>query len=240
MSGEKLELLYWPFLAGRAEPLRLILEEAGAEYTEPAREVMKAEGKDAGIAYIVDLFFKGGNKDFPCYAPPAIRKGKKIVNHTQVAAKFLGRELGMDVASEWEFEADAVAGQVTDFVSEGRTMFHPKEYATSYYEQKEEAAVTVAYFEKERLHKHVGYFERLLKHTGANGTTKFLFGDKITWIDLLVFYVLDCAANQFKEAYEKLENPLCVAWVDAIKARPRIAEYMKSDRKLPWEGNSMM
>ena len=86
-SGDKPWILhYWPKFPGRAEFVRLILEEVGASYVN-------------NPDHCVDYFYNGkarfGDVDFfPSFAPPLLQKGKFYLSSTPVICKYLGEKYG--------------------------------------------------------------------------------------------------------------------------------------------------
>lgn len=87
------ELYYWAsikedgknHMIGRGEFVRLMFEVAGVPYI------------DHGIldpASVFSFVYKGGNPDFPIFAPPAIKKGGFVLSQTPAIMKYLGKELG--------------------------------------------------------------------------------------------------------------------------------------------------
>lgn len=69
----------------------------------------------------------------------------------------------------------------------------------------------------------------------------FIVGDKCTYTDLTLFHVLRATEFQFQDAWNKADYiPALKAYKERIAARPNIAAYLKSDRALPFAGDSMM
>ncbi len=77
----------------------------------------------------------GGNTtDMPAFAPPIIRKGNFVLNQTPAIMKYLGKELGLYPATKQdEAHGDALMAFLTDFVAEGRLVFHGRCFTESYY-----------------------------------------------------------------------------------------------------------
>lgn len=70
---------------------------------------------------------------------------------------------------------------------------------------------------------------------------RFLFGDKLTYVDLTLFWVLKATEASYPDAWKKAENvPLLKEFRDRIEKRPNISAYLNSDRFVPLENNSMM
>ena len=62
------------------------------------------------------------------------------------------------------------------------------------------------------------------------------------YVDISAFHVLDAAAAQFPSSYSANMQrlPALAAFKSHVQALPRIAAYLKSDRRGFYEGNSMM
>ena len=70
---------------------------------------------------------------------------------------------------------------------------------------------------------------------------RFVVGKKLTYVDLALLHVLRAAESQFPDTWKELDTiPLLKAFKDRMSARPNLAAYFKSDRCIPFEGNSMM
>ncbi len=141
------ELIYWHFLPGRGDFVRLIFEEAGVAYDD----VCKREGNSNTAM----KYYKGENDGFPVIAPPIIRKGSFVLNQSTAILSYLGKEFGLFPGGGAEEEAHALqmALSACDYISEGRECFHPVEKHGSYDMQKEEAKPFIGKFKKDRIPK---------------------------------------------------------------------------------------
>jgi glutathione S-transferase len=241
------ELFYWAavkedgknHMIGRGEFVRLIFEAAGVSYIDHG--VLAGAHPNVYPKTVADFIFGDGNKDgFPVLAPPAIRKGRFVVNQTPTILRFLGTRLGLAPRTEVDqVHADSVMSFLTDFIAEGRLVFHPKCFTQSYYEQVEEAKPYIKWFEDVRMPRFLSYLQKVLQY---NSPHLHVVGEELTYVDIGLFHVLDAAKSQFPEAYDKCVAtcPLLPQFYDAIKALPRIASYLASDRRGLFEGNSMM
>src|ERR1700730_7323200 len=68
------ELYYWPEIQGRAEFVRLALEEAGAAYVDVARE--------KGSTEAMFKMMEGERIKQPPFAPPLLKAGKRLLGET--------------------------------------------------------------------------------------------------------------------------------------------------------------
>lgn len=157
--------------------------------------------------------------------------------------KFLGKEFGYYPTSpEDDAHADSLLAFTTDFVAEGRLVFHSKNFTESYYTQMEEVKHTVAWFENERLPKFLEYLERVAVYNAKSHSEGYMVGGTLTYVDIAVFHTVMAAESQFAERFGVLSAtiPLILAHKAKIAAIPSIAAYLESDRRGFFEGNSMM
>jgi len=203
-------------------------------YEEPARK----EGAEAVSAF----FWKGGNKNFPLRAPPAISRGDFTLCNTPVVVIYLGRKFGLmpttgedDVA-----HCESIVTIVADAVGEGRLAFHPLNHYASHKGQEEASVQHVQRYGEQRLPKYLAYFEDILSKNPHG--SMFLVGDRLTVADLQVFQYCLAAEQHYKQWYapEIKKAPLLSALVDAVAQRPNIKAYLASDRVFPWDSDSMM
>ena len=232
------ELYYWTrmkdgqnTMIGRGEFVRLLFEAAGVPYIDHGIK------DPSSIAHFV---YGGGNTGFPVFAPPVVKKGDFVIFNTPAIMRYVGREVGLfPETPEDAAHADAVIEVITDFMTEGRLVFHPKCFTTTYYEQVEESKPYVAWFEEHRISKFLGYLDRVLK---ANHASDFTVGAKLTYVDVALFHVLDAAQSQFPHAFDKavIDFASLQPFMAKIRALPNVAAYLASDRRGSYEGNSMM
>ncbi|XP_019858949.1 PREDICTED: glutathione S-transferase-like isoform X2 [Amphimedon queenslandica] len=227
------ELVYWPGMAGRGEFVRLMFEEAGVTY----EDVGETQGVQAVLEYIQGKNQEGGG--IPIYAVPVIIKDQFRMCQMPAILQYLGKKYSMAPDS---LEEDARAMQITlgvsDFIEEGHNAFHPYERSGTYDSQKEMAADFIKRFLEKRFLKHLLYLENCLKYN--NDGKGFFVGDKLSYADIAVFNGLRVSDSQFPAEYAAADIPLLKAFRDRIASRPKIAEYLKSDRVKPFCGNSMM
>lgn len=238
------ELFYWAqmkddgknHMIGRGEFVRLLFELAGVPYVD--------HGVMDGGAHKVFKFVRGGeNVDFPVFAPPAIKRGSFVLSQTPAIMKFLGKEFGFyptDV--QGEAHADSLMAFVTDFVAEGRLVFHPKCFTMSYFQQMEEAKPHILWFETERLPAFLTYLESALAYNAKSHAGGFMVGASLTYVDVAVFHTLTSANSQFFAAFKRqcANIPRLLALRAHVASLPRVAAYLASARRGLFEGNSMM
>jgi len=220
------ELYYWPQIQGRGEFVRLALEEAGADYVDVAR------GK-GGMAKLEKLM-RRKSSEHPPFAPPFLKAGSLLIGQTANILSFLGARHGLVPKSEasrlWVSQLQLT---MADLVVEAHDTHHPIAASLYYENQKAEAARAASCFIKERMPKFLGYFEDVLT---ANGKAGFLGGRALSYADLSLFQVVEGLRYAFPRAMKGLEKklPRTLALHDRVAARPKIAAYLSSSRRIPF------
>jgi len=223
------ELYYWPEIQGRGEFVRLALEEAGADYVDVARDEA-AGGMRAMMALMNDP-----HNARPSFAPPFLKDGDTIIGQTAEILFFLGRR--HDLAPREEADAmwtHQLQLTVTDFVLEIHDVHHPVASSLYYEDQKDEARRRSADFRKNRMSKYLGYFETVLERNPQG--SGHLVGDRLTYADLSLFQIVEGLRYAFPRAMAAMEPkiPLLIALHGSVAQRPRIAAYLKSERRIPF------
>ena len=220
------ELYYWPEIQGRGEFVRLALEEAGAAYLDVAR------GK-GGTEAMFKLMESERVKNSP-FAPPYLKAGKLLIGQTANILLFLGARHGLAPREEggrlWVHQLQLT---IADFVVEAHDTHHPIASGLYYEDQKREAKRRTADFLKNRAPKYFGYFDDVI---ARNRGSKYLAGKRLTYADLSLFQIVAGMRYAFPKAMAKLEKkvPRVVAVHDLVAKRPRIAAYLTSDRRIPF------
>ncbi len=224
------ELYYWPDIQGRGEFVRLALEDAGADYVDVARLPKHGGGIPALMR-----FLESRSVEHPPFAPPFLKAGNLVLAQTANILLFLGPRLGLvpkDEASRlWAHQLQLT---IADWVAEVHDTHHPISGGLYYEEQKREAKRRAADFRAERLPKFLDYFERVLKRNPKG--TDYLLGKAVSYVDLSMFQMIAGLRYAFPRAMARLEPkyPRLVALYDRVSARPRIAAYLSSPRRLPF------
>jgi len=239
-SNEPWKLHYWPGFPGRGEFVRLIFEEAGVPYEEPAR----TPGVQVASSEVLSIYKGQIDTGFPIFAPPIIQKGNFFLCQTPAITSYLGKKFGLYPDNDIdEARAHQVSLCIADYITAGRAPFHPIKPYASHHDQKEESKPFIRDFVVERLPKHLSHFEAILayaKKTHPSSQEMYVVGNKLTYVDLELFHALCATESQFNEAWQTMEVPLVKAFTAQIAARPRIAEYLKSERRQKFAGDSMM
>ena len=222
------ELYYWPSTPGRGEFIRLALEEGGAPYRDIAR-------RKGGVAQMMRLM-SDGRLAQPAFAPPILKNGPLVVSQTANILLYLGRRLGLAPKSEagmlWTHQLQLT---IADFVVEIHDTHHPIGSGLYYEDQKREARRRAEDFRKNRMPKYLGYFERVLARNPQGPSC--LVGRRVTYADLSLFEIVAGLRYAFPErmARQARRYPHVIALHDRVAARPRVAAYLASPRRLPYD-----
>ena len=200
------ELHYWPGIQGRGEFVRLALEDAGAMY----RDVWRESDRMPQSRY--------------AFAPPYLKAGRLIIAQTANILLYLGPRLRL--APRDESGRLRLHGQqltIADWLAEVHDAHHPIASSLYYEEQKREAKRRSEIFLAERLPKFMRYFEREV-HAG------------FSYVHLSLFQMIEGLRYAFPRAMRRSEKkyPRLVRIHDRVAERPRLAEYLASDRRIPF------
>lgn len=227
MSDAGYELFYWPMIQGRGELVRLALEDAGAPYLDVARE-------PGGMREMERLMDSAPR---PPFAPPFLRVGELVIAQTANILAYLGPRLSLVPADEpsrlWAHQLQLT---IADFVAEAHDTHHPVGVSLYYEDQKPEARRRAREFVERRVPKFFGYFERVLERTGS-----YLVGAEVSYVDLSAFQIVTGLEYAFPNAAAaaRADCPRLWALRDTIAGRPRIAAYLSSERRLPFDENGI-
>jgi glutathione S-transferase len=224
------ELFYWPGIQGRGEFVRLALEDAGAAYIDVARE----QGKGRGVKALMAML-NGAAAPLTPFAPPFLRDGDIIVSHVANILAYLGPKLGLAPASEADrLFAHGLQLTITDFVMEVHDTHHPISTDLYYEDQRSEAKARTSTFLAHRVPKYLGYFERVLNENPSGPA--HAVGSGATTVDLSLFQIWAGMAYAFPRAFAGSEKryPALASLVAAVAARPNLARYLASERRIPF------
>jgi glutathione S-transferase len=207
------ELYYWPGIQGRGEFIRLALEDAGADYGDVAR---RPNGMKAMALQM---------KRNQVFAPPFLRAGELVIAQTALILHYLGPRLGLAPKSEakrrWLHQQQLT---ISDWLVEVHDTHHPIGSGLYYEDQKPESRRRAEDFRASRLPKYLGYFERLERPRS------------VTYVDLSLFQMIEGLRYAFPRTMARIERkyPKLVANHDRVAARPRLAAYLASARRIPF------
>jgi len=214
-------LYYWPGIQGRGEFVRLALEDAGAPYVDVARG-------PGGMAAMERLLEQKKN---PPFAPPFLAAGRLLIAQTPNILLYLGTRLRLAPADEagrlWVHQAQLT---MADWLVEAHDVHHPIGSGLYYEEQKPESKRRAADFLAHRVPKYLDYFEGLLPKGG------YLLGRRASYADLSLFQMVEGMRYAFPRAMRRLEGryPRVLGLHERVAARPGIARYLASERRLPF------
>ncbi len=182
-------------------------------------EYVRLALEEAGASY-VDVARRGSGED-------------RMIAQTANILQYLGPRHGLAPKNQqgalWVHQLQLT---IADFVEEVHNTHHPIGSALYYEQQRKEAKRYSREFWKRRPQKYLGYFERVLERSGG----PWLLGRRISYADLSLFQVVEGLRYAFPKANQRLEKqiPGVVAVRDAVSARPRIAAYLGSPRRIPF------
>jgi glutathione S-transferase len=232
MAHETYELYYWPGIPGRGEFIRLAFEDAGIPYVDVARLPEKTGG---GIPAMMKVL-KNANGHIAHFAPPILKVGDLYISQTPNILAYVAARHGL-VPHDEAARAHAHQLQLTiaDFLVEVHDIHHPLGSSLYYEEQKPESKKRALVFHKERLPKFLNYFERVLENN-ETGRGLFLIGSGPTYVDLSMFQVISGLIYAFPKAMARLAPtiPHLLSLRERVAARPKIAAYLASERRIPF------
>ncbi|MGE5639166.1 MAG: glutathione S-transferase [Clostridia bacterium] len=211
------QLYYWPGIQGRGEFVRLALEYVGVPYDDVCR-------RPGGMAAMTSLLEK--RSPMKPFAPPFLRAGKLLIAQTANILLYLGPRLGLAPKSE---PARLLVHQrqltIADWLVEAHDTHHPIGSGLYYEDQKRESRRRSEDFRRNRLGKFLGYFESVVEPKS-----------RLTYADLSLFQMIEGLRYAFPNAMRRLEprHPRCIALHDRVAAAPRIAAYLRSGRRIPF------
>jgi len=213
----KYRLYYWPEIQGRGEFIRLALEDAGAEYVDVLR-------RTSSFSF---------PKDKTPFALPYLVAGKLVISQTPNILQYLGPRLRLAPRDEagrlWVHQLQLT---IADWLTEAHDTHHPIGSGLYYEEQRREAKRRTADFLRVRLPKYLDYFEGILRRAKGG----FLLGKACSYADLSLFQMVSGLRYAFPVAFGPLErrHPLIAAVHTRVAARPRLAAYLASPRRIPF------
>jgi len=224
------ELYYWPGIQGRGEFIRLALEEAGADYVDVAR----LPDRDGGGMQALNRFLEDDSVKRPPFAPPFLKAGRLVIGQSANILQFLGPRLGLAPEDEagrlWAHQLQLT---IADLVVESHDVHHPIAGALYYEDQKPEASRRAPHFTGERIPKYLDYFAGVLIR---NGGGKYMVGRALSYVDLSMFQLIAGLRYAFPKSMGKLtpQYPGLMALHERVAARPNIAAYLASERRIPF------
>ncbi|PWK86677.1 glutathione S-transferase [Fulvimonas soli] len=216
-------LYYWTGIQGRGEFVRLALEDAGADYVDVCRE--RGDGA-------MGAFLDGRAPGATPFAPPFLKAGRLVLAQTAAILQYLAPRLDLVPDAETaRWKAHQLQLTVADLVAEAHDTHHPIAAGLYYEEQRAAARELAAAFRRERLPKYLGYFERVLEDAGGAHAL-----GRHSYVDLSLFQLMAGLDYAFPAAMRRLRRrtPRLRALAQRVAQRPRLAAYLASPRRLPF------
>lgn len=222
------ELYYWAGIQGRGEFVRLALEDAGASYVDVARE----QGDDALVRYL-----DGVHEGALPFAPPFLKAGRLLIAQTANILQYLAPLLGLVPEGEGRrLYAHQLQLTIADLVAEVHDSHHPIASSLYYEDQRSEARRRAADLRGTRLPRYLDYFEQVLERGGGHHALH-----EHSYVDLSLFQLMSGLEYAFPRAMRRLGSglPLLQALKLRVAQRPRLAAYLASPRRLPFNENGI-
>ncbi len=202
---------------GRAEFLRVMLEDSGVKYAHSADGLYGPQGSMDAFRGTAENVAATDDVPYPTFFPPAIwhrpEQGEEVrVNQVAACMVYLGEVLGYAPASAAErARADCITQNALDYISAGRLSFHPVKATMSYNDQKEEGDKASAEWLSARAAVFLQHFEKVLKRH-SSPASPVAGGAGVTYADFCLYHVLDATVAQFNNEkygmfWDKLEAP---------------------------------
>jgi glutathione S-transferase len=169
----------------------------------------------------------------PPFAPPFLKAGKLLIGQTANILFFLGPDLHLvpkdEAARLWAHQLQLT---IVDWIAEVHDTHHPIASSLYYEEQKREAKRRAEVFRVERQRKFLNYFEQVLERNGG----RVLVGHAVSYVDLSLFQMIEGLRYALPHAMARQErkHPRLIALHDRMASRPRLAAYLGSERRLPF------
>lgn len=216
-------LWYWPDIQGRGEFVRLALEAAGIAYRDCARE-------QGTKGLMKDMERLGTQAPF---APPYIELNGLVIAQVANILLYFGSQHDLApsniAARMWVNQLQLT---IADIVAEVHNVHHPVAMMAYYDEQKPEAARAAEQFREERLPKFLAHFEHAVGfHPGD-----WLIDHRWTYADTSLFQLVEGLRYMFPKRMAAIERdyPSVVRIRDQVADLPGIRDYLRSDRRIPF------
>lgn len=200
--SEQMTLGYWN-LRGLAHSIRLLLKVSNANYKEIFYDEKAGEKTWFEVKPTLPL-------DFPNL--PYLYDGEIKATQSLAILRYLGRKFNLAPETEVEkVRSEVLEMQIIDWRTEGFVLWYsPKEK-----------------FEKDRQAYEESTKTRMVQLSKAFGPGPYVLGDKLTYVDFLLYEYLDNQRRFIKGLLNPHDNLL--AFVKAIEAIPQVKEYLESD-----------
>lgn len=184
---------------------------------------MDVARKPGGVDRMLRLMEKDGH-----FACPVLAAGKQVYSQTPAILQFLGPRLGLAPRSEaGRLRVHQLQLTLADWLVEVHDVHHPIGSGLYYEEQKKEARRRARDFLANRLPRYLDYFEGLLRGD-------WLHGKAASYADLSLFQMMAGLDYAFPRSMARLDYPRLRGLQARVAARPRLARYLASKRRIPF------
>ncbi len=183
-------------------------------------EFVRLALEDAGASYRNKI----PQNNRQVFAPPYLKAGKLVIPQTANILLYLGPRLRLAPKSEAErLRLHGLQLTIADWLAEVHDTHHPIASSFYYEEQKREARRRAGIFLAERLPKFMRYFERAVD-------------ERFSYVHLSLFQMIEGLRFAFPNAMRKRQGRYSrlTAIHDRVAERPRIAAYLASKRRIPF------
>jgi glutathione S-transferase len=158
------------------------------------------------------------------FAPPYLKAGQLLIPQTANILLYLAPRLGLAPKSEAQrLRLHGLQLTIADWLVEVHDTHHPIASSLYYEDQKREARRRAGIFLAERLPKFMRYFERAVD-------------ERFSYVHLSLFQMIEGLRYAFPNAMARVEkrHRKLVKLHERVAARPRIAAYRASGRRIPF------
>jgi glutathione S-transferase len=183
-------------------------------------EFIRLAFEEAGASYAS----KAPESRYKAFAPPYLKAGKLVIGQTANILFWLAPRLGLAPKSEarrlWLHQQMLT---LVDWLDEVHDVHHPVASSLYYEDQKREAKRRAEDFRRTRLPKYMAYFESSA-------------GEPFSYVDLALFQMIEGLRYAFPSTMKRIEPKYrkIVATHDRVARRPRIAAYLSSEKRIPF------
>ncbi len=179
---------------------------------------MRLALEDSGARYVN----KPPEKVTTAFAPPYLKAGKLVIAQTANILFYLGPRLGLaprGATARLRLHQQQLT--IADWLVEVHDTHHPISSSLYYEDQAKEAMRRAAIFCEERLPMFLGYFEKNR-------------GKQHSYVHLSLFQMIEGLRFAFPRTLSRIgkKYPGLMALHDRVAARPRIAAYLASQRRI--------
>jgi glutathione S-transferase len=201
-SDHSLPTLTYFDVRGRAEVIRLILEDVGQPYRE--RRIQLAE-------------WPALKPTFPFGQLPLYQEGELVIPQSHAIYRYLARKHGLCGGSEADrIRLDVVEEAFVDLQNELGRFY----WSARFHDERDE-------YERSKLPALLDKAQGLLVQNG--GGDGYWVGSSLTFVDFQAWHFLDYVRPFSQRTLDRFEK--LVAFKQRIESRPNIAAYLASQRR---------